>query len=73
MYLNFSIYAVFLKNRSIIFKMKISKVTDYAALNQSQQFSRYIKVALYGISLPIPIWDIFGEVVYNCYRKVQLC
>ena len=33
MYLNFSIYTVFLKNRKIIFKMKISKVTDYAALN----------------------------------------
>ena len=25
---------MFLKNRNIIFKMKISKVTDYAALNQ---------------------------------------
>ena len=32
MYLNFSIFTVFLKNRNIIFKMKISKVTDYAAL-----------------------------------------
>ena len=32
MYLNFSIFNVFLKNRNIIFKMKISKVTDYAAL-----------------------------------------
>ena len=32
-YLNFSIFNVFLKNRNIIFKMKISKVTDYAALN----------------------------------------
>ena len=30
--MNFSIYTVFLKNRNIIFKMKISKVTDYAAL-----------------------------------------
>ena len=30
--LNFSIFTVFLKNRNIIFKMKISKVTDYAAL-----------------------------------------
>ena len=25
-------FTVFLKNRNIIFKMKISKVTDYAAL-----------------------------------------
>ena len=29
----FSIFTVFLKNRNIISKMKISKVTDYAALN----------------------------------------
>ena len=33
MYLNFSIFTVFLKNRNIIYKMKISKVTDYAPLN----------------------------------------
>ena len=33
MYLNFSIFTVFLKNRKIISKMKRSKVTDYAALN----------------------------------------
>ena len=26
-------FTVFLKNRNIIFKMKISNVTDYAALN----------------------------------------
>ena len=31
MYLNFSIFTVFLKTRNVIFKMKISKVTDYAA------------------------------------------
>ena len=31
-YLNFSIFTVFLKNRNIISKMKRSKVTDYAAL-----------------------------------------
>ena len=34
-YLNFSIFTVFLKNRNIIFKMKRSKVTDYAALSLS--------------------------------------
>ena len=32
--MNFSIFTVFLKNRNIIFKMKITKVTDYAALNK---------------------------------------
>ena len=32
--MNFSIFNVFLKNRNIIFKMKISKVTDYAALKK---------------------------------------
>ena len=32
MYLNFSIFTAFLKNRNIISKMKRSKVTDYAAL-----------------------------------------
>ena len=31
--MNFSIFTLFLKNRNIIFKMKISKVTDYAALS----------------------------------------
>ena len=30
--MNFSIFNVFLKNRNIVLKMKISKVTDYAAL-----------------------------------------
>ena len=32
-YLNFSIFTVFLKNRNFISKMKRSKVTDYAALS----------------------------------------
>ena len=41
-------------------------------LNQCQQFSRYIKVAFDGILFPNPIWDIFGEVFYNCFRKVQI-
>ena len=31
-YLNLSIFTVFLKNRKFISKIKISKVTDYAAL-----------------------------------------
>ena len=31
-YLNLSIFAVFLKNRNIISKIRRSKVTDYAAL-----------------------------------------
>ena len=31
----FSIFTVFLKNRNIIFKMKKSKVTDYAALSEA--------------------------------------
>ena len=30
--MNFSFFAVFLKNRNIISKIKRSKVTDYAAL-----------------------------------------
>ena len=41
-------------------------------LNQCQQFSRYIKVAFDGILFPNPVWDIFGEVFYNCFRKVQI-
>ena len=32
-YLNLSIFTVFLKNKNIIFKIRRSKVTDYAALN----------------------------------------
>ena len=31
-YLNLSIFTVFLKNRNFISKIRISKVTDYAAL-----------------------------------------
>ena len=31
-YLNLSIFTVFLKNKNIIFKIRRSKVTDYAAL-----------------------------------------
>ena len=41
-------------------------------LNQCQQFSRYIKVAFDVILFPNSIWDIFGEVFYNCFRKVQI-
>ena len=32
-YLNLSIFTVFLKNKNIIFKIRRSKVTEYAALN----------------------------------------
>ena len=32
----------------------------------------FIKVAFDGILFPNPIWDIFGEVFYNCFRKVQM-
>ena len=32
-YLNLSIFTVFLKNRNLISKIRTSKVTDYAALN----------------------------------------
>ena len=31
--------------------------------------SRYIKVAFDGILFPNPIWDIFGEVFNNCFKK----
>ena len=31
-YLNLSIFTMFLKNKNIIFKIRRSKVTDYAAL-----------------------------------------
>ena len=35
-YLNFSILTVFLKNKNIIFKIRRSKVTDYAALTKKR-------------------------------------
>ena len=38
-YLNFSFFTVFLKNRNIISKIKRSKVTDYAALKGHTQES----------------------------------
>ena len=34
-YLNFSFFTVFLKNRNFISKVRISKVTDYAALREA--------------------------------------
>ena len=34
-YVNFSFFTVFLKNRNISSKIKRSKVTDYAALNET--------------------------------------
>ena len=37
--MNFSIFTVFLKNRNIVFKIKISKVTDYAALKHALLYS----------------------------------
>ena len=35
-YLNLSIFTVFLKNRNFISKIRISKVTDYAALSATR-------------------------------------
>ena len=35
-YLNLSNFTVFLKNKNIIFKMRRSKVTDYAALKDDK-------------------------------------
>ena len=41
MYLNFSIFTVFLKNRNIISKMKRSKATDYAALTTEVKVAKF--------------------------------
>ena len=38
-YLNLSIFTVFLKNKDIIFKIRRSKVTDYAALKHLYLFN----------------------------------
>ena len=38
--MNLSIFTVFLKNKNIIFKIRRSKVTEYAALNLSKQFNQ---------------------------------
>ena len=35
--MNLNIFTAFLKNKNIIFKIRRSKVTDYAALNQKQK------------------------------------
>ena len=46
-YLNFSFFTVFLKNRKIISKIKRSNVTDYAALTSVQiQKQKYFKITL---------------------------
>ena len=34
--MNLSIFTVFLKNKNIIFKIRRSKVTEYAALNTTK-------------------------------------
>ena len=39
-HLNLSIFTVFLKNKNIIFKIRRSKVTDYAALNAVYIFNK---------------------------------
>ena len=43
-YLNLSIFTVFLKNKNIIFKIGRSKVTDYAALNA--KYTTYLIIIL---------------------------
>ena len=49
--LNFSIFTVFLKNRNIISKMKRSKVTDYAALNDTLFCKRPVLIYLHARAL----------------------
>ena len=41
-YLNLSIFTVFLKNRKFISKIRISKVTDYAALKLAGWLQKWI-------------------------------
>ena len=43
-YLNLSIFTVFLKNQNFISKMRISKVTDYAALSRAIQYLHNVEV-----------------------------
>ena len=43
-YLNLSIFTVFLENKNIIFKIRRSKVTDYAALNIFINISTYSNI-----------------------------
>ena len=47
---------MFLKNRIIIFKMKISKVTDYAALKKSL-------LLLMGIDARKPVYEVSDKVI----------
>ena len=52
-YLNLSNFTVFLKNKIIIFKIKRSKLTDYAALRVSFYFCW-----LYIIAVCFPIFRV---------------
>ena len=57
-YLNLSIFTVFLKNKNIIFKIRRSKVTDYAALMQVKSIaecSRHSAILSTFIKLPFVI------------------
>ena len=47
-YLNLSIFTVFLKNKNIIFKFRRSKVTDYAALSHGDPlYTLYITYCIH--------------------------
>ena len=47
-YLNLSIFTVYLKNKNIIFKIRISKVTDYAALSFKRRLYMYTLCKTHG-------------------------
>ena len=70
-YLNLSIFTVFLKNRNFLSKIRISKVTDYAAL--SFHVSVYIQFVVIecGPMICEYMWPSMDVSVFN--YKFTIC
>ena len=69
---------MFLKNRNIIFEMKISKVTDYAALTLLRQMDFSIKLIQFSQDDPLYIYIEGSQVKISKYitflpLKIDLC
>ena len=64
-YLNLSIFTMFLKNKNIILKIRTSKVTDYAAL-RFEQVVVVEPVCLVPSKYRIPCLETARNLVYRC-------
>ena len=70
-YLNLSIFTVFLKNRNIIFRIRRSKVTDYAALimRQFTETLQTLRMSLIDIAKVLKTSSHRDMGYGSCHRK----